>query len=386
MSASIADMRPRIFVSSVVQEFQEFREAARNGVEGGGGEPVLVNEDFPAVSDSSRNACLDAIDSCDAYLVVVGSRGGWTAPSGLTVTEEEYEHARGLGMPILAFLLDEDRDSDAERLASRVSDYVEGQFRKTVKKPEDLRIAVESATRELVRQMKMPVRDKGSIQRVLAETVRDSNETLLRFVIGPERVGELVDPLRLGTPEFEHLVMETGHRLEIGLLSFRAPKTATVEIDYLELEQGNPHGRTPGEPRIRIRIQADGLLSVEQQVTGVSTGDRNRNPFASMSIVASDVREGLLASFRFTSALLEALDPHQRYQRFVYGVALANLEHRTWVEEEPTGGPFPMRYGEDRTVLAFEEPRTIPRQRLKRPESEVERAVTLFQRRLGSKD
>lgn len=83
---------PRVFVSSVVEDFTEFRKAAREAISAAGGEPVLVNEDFPSLAVSSRNACLDAVDSCDFLVSIVGERGGWTAPSGLLVIEEEYQH------------------------------------------------------------------------------------------------------------------------------------------------------------------------------------------------------------------------------------------------------------------------------------------------------
>jgi len=40
-------MKPLVMVSSVVREFEAAREAARRGIEDGGGDPLLVNEDFP---------------------------------------------------------------------------------------------------------------------------------------------------------------------------------------------------------------------------------------------------------------------------------------------------------------------------------------------------
>lgn len=40
---------PRVFVSSVVEGFEDYREAAREGIEAAGGEPVLVNEDRSCV-------------------------------------------------------------------------------------------------------------------------------------------------------------------------------------------------------------------------------------------------------------------------------------------------------------------------------------------------
>ena len=96
--------QPRVFVSSVIEGFAEYRQAARNGIEQAGGEGVLVNEDFPAQASSSRNICLDAIDSCDVFLLVLGARGGWKTPSGRLVVEEEFEHARARKLPVLVFL------------------------------------------------------------------------------------------------------------------------------------------------------------------------------------------------------------------------------------------------------------------------------------------
>ena len=40
-----SETRPAIFVSSVVEGFQEYRNAAREAIEAAGGKPVLVNED-----------------------------------------------------------------------------------------------------------------------------------------------------------------------------------------------------------------------------------------------------------------------------------------------------------------------------------------------------
>lgn len=139
------ESRPRVFVSSVVDGFEEYREAARRGVEAAGGEPVLVNEDFPAQPDSPRNACLDAVDSCDIYLAIIGDRGGWTAPSGRLVVEEEYDRARAHNLRSLVFLKDVDRDGDAEQLVHKMSDYITGRFRIQFDTPEELEAEVQRA-------------------------------------------------------------------------------------------------------------------------------------------------------------------------------------------------------------------------------------------------
>jgi hypothetical protein len=50
MASDIA--RPRIFISSVVQGFEAYCDAARIGIENAGGEAVLVNEQFPSLAIS----------------------------------------------------------------------------------------------------------------------------------------------------------------------------------------------------------------------------------------------------------------------------------------------------------------------------------------------
>ena len=123
--------KPRVFVSSVVEGYIDYRMAARRAILAAGGEPLLVNEDFPSVHASPRNACLEGVESCDLMLSIVGSRGGWTTPSGALVVEEEYEHARHRKIPVLIFIQDTPRDSAADAFASRLSDYVDGLYRRT---------------------------------------------------------------------------------------------------------------------------------------------------------------------------------------------------------------------------------------------------------------
>src|SRR3569833_3246378 len=131
---------PRIFVSFVVDGFLDIREAARRGILAAGAEQVLVNEDLPASPESSRNACLDAIDSVDALVLIIGARGGWTTPSGKLVVEEEYEHAVNRRLPILVFVQDVARDADATRLCEAVFDYIDGVFRRAFTDPRELEL------------------------------------------------------------------------------------------------------------------------------------------------------------------------------------------------------------------------------------------------------
>ena len=68
-------MKARVFVSSIMEGFSEFRSTAREAIARSGGLPILV-EDYPSVSVSPRNACLDGVHSSDFLVIIIGLRGG----------------------------------------------------------------------------------------------------------------------------------------------------------------------------------------------------------------------------------------------------------------------------------------------------------------------
>src|SRR5450631_2917682 len=228
----------RVFVSSVMDGFEEYRRAAREGIEAAGATPVLV-EDFPSLSTSSRNACLDGIDSSDYVASIVGQRGGWMAPSGLLVVEEELEHAKRSNVPVLAFLQDIPRTPEAEAFALRLSDYVEGAFRTTFRTPEDLRKQIERAFRQKVEQVspRRTVNADDLASYFKSDRHESGMMTILRFVLVPERQGEILHPVQIASKEFERQLFEIGHAAHVGLFSFTRPKSVGMQGADLVIEQ-----------------------------------------------------------------------------------------------------------------------------------------------------
>lgn len=120
--------RPRIFISSVMDGYENFRDAARDGIRQAGCEAVRA-EDFPAATASPRNSCLDGVRSADAVVLLLGQRYGFAGPSGLAVTEEEYEEARKNHKPILVFLEDGKVDAKQQQFVNKVQGYIDGHWR-----------------------------------------------------------------------------------------------------------------------------------------------------------------------------------------------------------------------------------------------------------------
>ncbi|MGH9542801.1 MAG: DUF4062 domain-containing protein [Terriglobales bacterium] len=92
----------RVFVSSAVQGLENHRRAVIRGIRRN--DDVLAMEDFTADSRPPLEVCLSKLqESADLVVLILGERYGTVSPTGHSFTEEEYQCARNLGIPVLAF-------------------------------------------------------------------------------------------------------------------------------------------------------------------------------------------------------------------------------------------------------------------------------------------
>ena len=375
--------RPRVFVSSVIEGFAEYRQAARNGIEQAGGEGVLVNEDFPSQASSSRNTCLDAIDSCDVFLLVLGARGGWKTPSGRLVVEEEFEHARARKVPVLVFLEDVPRDADGEGLAKILSDYVDGNFRVKFSGAAELRDQVERALRTIVNTRNNRPMDNDPIAAHVLKPYRFSDQTSLRFAIAPERVEEVFDPLDLASPDFAERMMEIGHRSDVRLFGYLyAKETPRLEQTSLVIEQPLGNNWSEGRQGIRLAIAENGVVLIDTNATGRTKRSNSMDLADIMTASIESVEALLAASFRFTQALYDDKDPYKRHKRFYWNGVLSGMGNRTLVRNpvsQQHSYGMNMR-SKDEAIQAFPSSRLIARAGLAQPGKEIERAILYWER------
>ena len=377
-------MKARVFVSSVVDGFEVFRQAAREGIIAAGGEPVLVNEDFPSLTMSSRNACLDAVDSSDILLSIIGARGGWTTPSGKLVVEEEYERAVARKRPVLIFLQNTPRDDSASALARRLSDYVDGAHRSTFTTADDLRAEIERALAPLLvahprsNTVASPGRDR------LAKPYIVQGTTMLRFMLTPERDEEVVDPVRLSSEGFRRRLLELGHSETVRLFSYERPKTATMVEDDLVIVQTEADGRHGEGEHVRVQVTESGELVIDANVTGrVARGDRFMG-LGSNVVATEDIENVLRLCFAFASAMYDEVDPYKRHQRFQLQVGLSGLDYRSIERNPQPRSSFTMSMRDQGVIKAYADPRWVARGDLRNPADEIERAVVLLVRRAGA--
>jgi hypothetical protein len=370
---------PRVFVSSVVTGFEAYRRAAKEGILAAGGEPILVNEDFPSIPDSSRNACLDAVASSDALALVIGERGGWKAPSGRFVIEEEYDEAVRRGIPLYVFLQDIARDPETDRFAKRVSDYVLGRFRTSFRTPEELR---EAATKALGTLRSARTRMVGpAITNALKDRSEQSQYPTLRLAVGSTREGELVDPLSLFREEFQDEIIKIGTAKPHPIFGLRKEKAAEVKNGSLLITQRDEHSSHGSRWESRFVIGESGVIIAETSI-GERTESSSYGLSTTMTVQVKDLTTAAQSLFQFADGLLGFVDQFLRHRQLEYNVAVNNLGYRYIVDAAPkTGGGVPMRMGGDEPVTAFDSPRAITRETLSRPDAEIERVVEMLKHR-----
>src|SRR5262249_27264549 len=108
-------------------------------------------EDWTARPVPPREACLEGVEGCDAYLLLLGDQYGEPMPdTGLAPTEEEFAVARSRGIPVLAFRkAGVGMEPEQQGFAARVEAYAAGFFRDSFTATSDLLIKVAKAVREL---------------------------------------------------------------------------------------------------------------------------------------------------------------------------------------------------------------------------------------------
>jgi Domain of unknown function (DUF4062) len=91
----------KVFISSVVRGFEDYRAAAVEATEGVLRHEAILAERYPAMTGSPQQACLQGVRDADVTVVLLGVRYGDIQPSGMSATHEELLEARSRGVAIV---------------------------------------------------------------------------------------------------------------------------------------------------------------------------------------------------------------------------------------------------------------------------------------------
>jgi nucleoside 2-deoxyribosyltransferase len=145
----------KIFISSVVRGYEHYRATARKAVELLQHTPG-ISEYFPAQPQSSEAACMAEVKASDVVVLILGAEYGYETPSGRSVTQQEYHHARALNKPVLAFLENVEATGKQKAFRQQVSDYTNGLFRESFSTEAELYDGIIKALHLLKQQQSTP--------------------------------------------------------------------------------------------------------------------------------------------------------------------------------------------------------------------------------------
>lgn len=107
MEDTILEKKYSFFISSTYEDLKQERDAVIHTVLTLGQFPVGM-EMFSAVNMDQWNVIKKSIDSCDYYILIIGNKyGSIDEDSGLSYTEKEFDYAISQGIPVLAFIADD---------------------------------------------------------------------------------------------------------------------------------------------------------------------------------------------------------------------------------------------------------------------------------------
>lgn len=95
----------QIFISSTYNDLIEIRKKVQETILSMYHFPIGM-EMFSAGDDEQWQVIKETIDSSDYYVVIIGQRYGSETPEGISYTEKEYDYAKEIGVPVLAFIRD----------------------------------------------------------------------------------------------------------------------------------------------------------------------------------------------------------------------------------------------------------------------------------------
>ncbi len=361
-----------VFISSVSEDYQHIRQAAREAVLKASALPIGF-EDFPALNKSSRNVCLDGVRDCDVYVGIVGARYGWITPSGLSATEEEFNEAVHLGKRRLIFVEEIDhREEKQEAFVRRVGDYQSGRFWKKFKTLEDLKMILEAGLKEVFITLTKGLSESQIEDRlkkeILAPPSYSHDQAWLITAAMPDSQASLTEDASFNDEKFAKQVFHVGQDGEPPVFEIELGKNKALKEDHWLLEKKE---KQHWHERLRlsiVRLYLDACVVIGMNLTGRETEGSGDHLSEILYIYPDMVQEIANAQLSFLGRLYDRFDPHLRWDRIALMSALHNIGHRNFAKPKPglTSHPMSMRSNTG-PFLAFEAPKILERNQLNQP-------------------
>ena len=335
-------MRKKVFISSVIAGFGEYREAAAAAVRAVNCEAIR-SEDFVARPETPRQACLSGVRESDVVVFVLGATYGMIQESGLSATNEEWKEAVKAQKPILIFVEKVDnREPEQTKFVQEVEQWEGGRIRKSFTSPIDLQEKVTQALSSwLLTEVSSPVNRADML--VHAKQILPQHQP---YLTGDSNLTVVV-------ASGPHLQILRPTELKDDRLCQNLQQTAMFGANH----------PLSSQDATRLRIDPTGRLVIEQDSASITLDGhgtilirqpliRNQSGWLSgiSSIIEEDICEILVRSLRFVSEVLDMIDDTNRITDVIVLAVLYNTSVRPWrTRAEYAASPNSSGLDEDRS-------------------------------------
>jgi hypothetical protein len=319
----------KVFISSVIEGFEAERNKAKEAVVALNMEPVMA-EAFGAKPHSPRKACLDGVRKSEVYLGLLGQRYGYIAPSGKSVTEEEFCEAERIGLPILWLVQNCTCDKQQEDFLKRIKGYESGYFIDFFNSPEELLTKVVKSLNELRHEQDSNVLDIDTARAYrdrLIDELKDVRNpgTSIGAIIFPSNEAETV----LSATELEDIeIRESLEKAALfgntALFSRQLGITSYDGKDYLQLAQGKHHD----EASTLLRFYTSGAIVWRSDCSSEGKGDTEGFLFYSYIIDEVEISAKLNSFLAYVKKYYGELLKHGTFRTFYISVYICDLANK----------------------------------------------------------
>jgi len=364
----------KVFVSSVVTGFEEYRAAVRAAVDVLRHETILA-ERYPAMAGSPQQACLQGVRDADVTVVVLGARYGQLQPSGMSATHEEFLEAHGRGVAIVLVQEGIDLEPEQAALIKQVKTWT-GSLIETFMTPEQLKDAtIRALNRFEVSRSQSRVDEEDLLQKALrlipSSGSGASPAIAVAIVPGPE--GQLIRPAQL-----DSFGEQVRREVLTGEEALFDPALAT-RLDVREDRVIVVQDQRPA----MVAIDASGAFAAIQP----ALGQRGLHSGV-LAIIEEDIQDRIQNAIGLANRLLDQLDPVRRATDVVIVAGLVGgswLPWRTRAEHLASPNSASMGRGAlsggQGTVLAHLTPTRRPRSDLAHASTQIAEDLTVLLRR-----
>ncbi len=346
----------KIFVSSLISGFEQFREAARSAIVNLRHEPVMA-EDFGALPHTPQVACLKELRGSDVVVLILGEHYGTVqGSSNVSPTHEEFLEGRG-SKPILMFVqkgvMHEARQ---KQLIEEAQGWQGGNFRESFATAEELKDKITRALHDYqLSTASAPLDVRALIDAALNLLPRahshQSGGPMLQvaFASGPSQ--RVLRPVELEATEFTEALHARALFGEGRLLDKAKGAQPEIRDGSLIIEQ---------ERGALIMLDERGSILIRSPLDKPSGVERSG--FGSrIAIIEEDVTRELGNALAFANWTLDRIDSLQRLSHIALAARIDGSDYLGWrtkAEDDasPGSGQIGMG-GESKQPIQVDRPR-----------------------------